>query len=70
MSNQTISEQLALERLSRKHERHLRFLRHSPREERWLPFVESRQETVGDKVFALLGIAILAVGGFLALGLQ
>lgn len=39
----TISEQLARERLARKHERDLRFLRHSPREERWIPFVEDSQ---------------------------
>lgn len=34
--------QLELERLERKYERQLRFLRHSPREQRWLPFVEER----------------------------
>ena len=38
----TIRDQQALERYARQHERHLRFLRHSPREQRWLPFVEER----------------------------
>ena len=38
----TIDQQRALERYARQHERHLRFLRHSPREQRWLPFVEER----------------------------
>lgn len=55
---QTISEQLALERLARKHERHLRFLRHSPREQRWIPFEEGaprhelRDAIIGGVVFA------------------
>ena len=38
----TIRDQQALERYARQHERHLKFLRHSPREQRWLPFVEER----------------------------
>lgn len=38
----TLDQQRALERYARQHERHLRFLRHSPREQRWLPFVEER----------------------------
>lgn len=38
----TIDQQRALERYARQHERHLKFLRHSPREQRWLPFVEER----------------------------
>ena len=39
--NPTLDQhQLELERLERKYERQLRFLRHSPREQRWLPFVE------------------------------
>lgn len=37
----TINEQRELERYARKHERELRFLRHSPREQRWIPFVEA-----------------------------
>jgi len=41
--NPTLDQhQLELERLERKYERQLRFLRHSPREQRWLPFVEER----------------------------
>lgn len=38
----TIDQQRALDRYARQHERELRFLRHSPREQRWLPFVEER----------------------------
>lgn len=38
----TIDQQRALERYARQHERLLKFLRHSPREQRWLPFVEER----------------------------
>lgn len=40
--NTTIDQQRTLERYARQHERHLKFLRHSPREQRWLPFVEER----------------------------
>mgnify|MGYP003432152613 CR=1 FL=1 len=54
--NQTISEQLALERLARKHERDLKFLRHSPREQRWIPFVEDSQ--IPEILEALLGTVI------------
>lgn len=67
---QTINEQLALERLARKHERHLKFLRHSPREERWIPFIDTLPDEAADVVWSLVGIAILAVGGFLVLGLS
>ena len=59
---QTINEQLALERLARKHERHLRFLRHSPREQRWTPFTEESQP--GEIRDAVIGVAILV--GFVA----
>ena len=58
MMNQTVSEQLALERLARKHERHLKFLRHSPRDQRGLPFAEQvdqhefRDAVIGAAVFA------------------
>ena len=54
---QTISEQLALERLARKHERDLKFLRHSPPEQRALPFAEQvdqhefRDAAIGAAVF-------------------
>lgn len=57
--NPTLDQhQLELERLERKYERQLRFLRHSPREHRWLPFVEERDlpefkdALVGTLVFA------------------
>lgn len=42
-THQTVAEQLALERLARKHERDLTFLRHSPREQRWIPFADERE---------------------------
>lgn len=45
-THQTVAEQLALERLARKHERHLTFLRHSPREQRWIPFVQDERTRV------------------------
>ena len=67
---QTINEQLALERLARKHERHLTFLRHSPREERHIPFLDTTPDTKSDVAWSLLGIAVLAVGCFLVLGLS
>ena len=67
---QTINEQLALERLARKHERHLTFLRHSPREHRDLPFLDTRPDTKSDAAWSLVGIAALAVGCFLVLGLS
>lgn len=67
---QTINEQLALERLARKHERHLKFMRHSPREERWIPFIDTRPDTKSDVAWSLLGIAVLAFGCFLVLGLS
>ena len=55
---QTISEQLALERLARRHERDLKFLRHSPRDQRALPFAEQvdqhefRDAAIGAAIFA------------------
>ncbi len=58
MMNKTISEQLALERLARKHERDLKFLRHSPPEQRALPFAEQveqhelRDAAIGAAIFA------------------
>lgn len=62
---QTISEQQALERLARKHERDLRFLRHSPREERWIPFVEDSQiPAILDAVIG--GVVFFAFFGALA----
>ncbi len=64
--SQTIDQrQLELERLERKYERQLRFLRHSPREQRWLPFAEEHERAeftdalVGTLVFvAFVGTLI------------
>ena len=63
----TIRDQQALERYARQHERHLRFLRHSPREERWLPFVEERERT--EFRDAVIGIVCLIafIGTLIAL---
>jgi hypothetical protein len=62
---QTINEQLALERLARKHERHLKFLRHSPHEHRWIPFADEAERVVFKE--ALLGtIVFFAFIGALA----
>ncbi|MDX9716312.1 MAG: hypothetical protein RBT67_02960 [Thauera sp.] len=63
---QTINEQLALERLARKHERHLKFLRHSPYEHRWIPFADEAERVEFKE--ALVGtIAFVAFIAFLAL---
>ena len=54
----TLDQQRALERYARQHERELRFLRHSPREERWIPFADDRERAefkdavIGTLVFA------------------
>ena len=63
----TIDQQRALERYARQHERHLQFLRHSPREERWLPFVEERERT--EFRDAVIGIVCLIafIGTLIAL---
>ena len=63
----TIDQQRALERYARQHERHLKFLRHSPREERWLPFVEERERT--EFRDAVIGIVCLIafIGTLIAL---
>lgn len=53
----TIDQQRALERYARQHERHLKFLRHSPREQRWLPFVEERD--MPEFKDAVIGAAML-----------
>ena len=63
--NQTVGEQLALERLARKHERDLKFLRHCPPEQRALPFAEKveqhefRDAAIGAAVFAVF-VGVLA----------
>ena len=62
---QTITEQLALERLARKHERDLKFLRHSPPEQRNVPFAEEapahefRDAVIGVVIFAGLVGALM-----------
>lgn len=72
MMNQTVSEQLALERLARKHERHLKFLRHSPREQRALPFAEPverrefRDAAIGAAVFVAFVGALATMPWWLA----
>ena len=66
----TIRDQQALERYARQHERHLRFLRHSPREQRWLPFADDRKRVrireaaIGLVAFiAFIGAVIVLSGG-------
>jgi hypothetical protein len=66
----TIRDQQALERYARQHERELRFLRHSPREERWIPFVDDRKRVrirdaaIGLFAFiAFIGAVIVLSGG-------
>ena len=69
---QTISEQLALERLARKHERDLKFLRHSPRDQRALPFAEQvdqhefRDAAIGAAVFVAFVAALATMPWWLA----
>lgn len=62
-THQTVAEQLALERLARQHERHLTFLRHSPREQRSTPFVHDERARI-EIVDAVIGAA--AFFGFVA----
>ena len=72
MMNKTISEQLALERLARKHERDLKFLRHSPPEQRALPFAEQveqhelRDAAIGAAIFAAFVGALATAPWWLA----
>lgn len=72
MMNKTISEQLALERLARKHERDLKFLRHSPPEQRALPFAEQveqhelRDAAIGAAIFAAFVGALATMPWWLA----
>ena len=44
-----------LDRLARENERHLKFLRHSPRGERWIPFARDANVD-GDMLGAVVGI--------------
>ena len=72
MMNKTISEQLALERLARKHERDLKFLRHSPPEQRALPFAEQveqhelRDAAIGAAIFAAFVGALVTMPWWLS----
>lgn len=51
-----------LDRLARENERHLKFLRHSPREERWIPFVrDADADTDGDMLGAVVGVVACSV---------
>ena len=62
-----IRDQQALERYARQHERELRFLRHSPREERWIPFVDDRKRAeFRDAVIGVVCLIAL-VGTLIAL---
>ncbi|MCK2097718.1 hypothetical protein [Thauera aromatica] len=55
----------ALERLARRFERDLKFARHSPREQRWLPFAddaeraEARDAAIGFTVFVAFVAALI-----------
>ena len=61
---QTINEQLALERLARKHGRHLAFLRRSPREHRAIPFAaDAPRHEVRDAI--IVGAVFAAFVGLL-----
>ena len=60
----TLDQQRALERYARQHERELRFLRHSPREERWIPFADDRERA--EFRDAVIGtVALIAFVGIL-----
>ena len=66
----TIRDQKDLERYARQHERELKFLRHSPREERWIPFADDRKRVrirdaaIGLVAFiAFIGAVIVLSGG-------
>ena len=67
----TLDQQRALERYARQHERELRFLRHSPREERWIPFADDargpakvKDAAIGLVAFvAFIGVVIVLSGG-------
>ena len=55
-----------LDRLARENERHLKFLRHSPREQQWVPFVRDA-DIDGDMLGAVVGIVACSVLPILAL---
>lgn len=49
-----------LDRLARENERHLKFLRHSPREERWIPFARDANVD-SDMLGAVVGVVACSV---------
>ena len=49
-----------LDRLARENERHLKFLRHSPREQRWIPFARDA-DIDGGMLGAVVGIVACSV---------
>lgn len=49
-----------LDRLARENERHLKFLRHSPREERWIPFAGDT-DIDSDMLGAVVGVVACSV---------
>ena len=59
-SKPTNEEIRRLDRLARENERHLKFLRHSPREQRWIPFARDA-DTDGDMLGAVVGIVACSV---------
>lgn len=59
-SKPTDEEIRRLDRLARENERHLKFLRHSPRGERWIPFVRDANVD-GDMLGAVVGIVACSV---------
>lgn len=65
-------EARGLERLARKHERELRFARHSPRSDRWLPFDKDAGEpaSLAEAVVWTAVCALLVAFMFLMLGID
>lgn len=49
---------------------HFSFCRQSPHDQRCIPFVDTRPDSRADVAWSLVGIVLLAVGGFLVLGLS
>jgi hypothetical protein len=49
---------------------HFSFYRQSPNDQRRIPFVDTRPDSRADVAWSLVGIAVLAVGCFLVLGLN
>lgn len=62
-----------LERLAREQEHHLYFRRHSPREVRWIPMVDtdmSKPVSAAEAVVWTVVCALLMAFAFIVLGLQ